>query len=90
MVLSWKTASTVFEPLTEKLIERYIKEHFQKYTKLSKEEARALLTNLEHGQPIREDDPCNIHMKPTENMVSRFLSIRDLTEVELMQEKNFS
>ncbi|MDK7758812.1 DNA cytosine methyltransferase [Providencia rettgeri] len=74
--LSWKTASTVFEPLTEKLVERYIKEHFQKHTKLSEEEARTLLTNLEHGQPIREDDPCNIHMKPTENMVSRFKHTR--------------
>lgn len=74
--LSWKTASTVFEQLNNEIIDRYIKEHFQKYTKLSDKEAKVLLESLEHGKAINENDPCNIHMKPTKNMMSRFENTR--------------
>ncbi|MFS1476744.1 DNA cytosine methyltransferase [Vibrio lentus] len=72
----WKTASTVFEPLTAELIEQYIEKHFRPHTKLSDDEARTLLQGLESDNPVDEDDPCNVHMKPTEKMQRRFRSTR--------------
>lgn len=72
----WKTASTVFEPLTAELIEQYIDDHFRPHTKLLDDEARTLLQGLESGNPVDEDDPCNVHMKPTEKMQRRFRSTR--------------
>ncbi|MEZ8348521.1 DNA (cytosine-5-)-methyltransferase [Vibrio splendidus] len=72
----WKTASTVFEPLTPELIEQYIDKHFRPHTKLSDADARALLQGLESGDPVDYADPCNIHMQPTEKMQRRFQSTR--------------
>ncbi|EGR1418771.1 DNA cytosine methyltransferase [Vibrio cholerae] len=72
----WKTASTVFEALTPELIEQYIEKHFRPHTKLSDDEARTLLQSLESGEPVDKDDPCNVHMKPTEKMQRRFKSTR--------------
>lgn len=73
---TWRTGSAVFEPLTPALIERYIDEHFRPHTQLEDEAARVLLQNLESGTPVEEDDPCNVHMQPTEKMQRRFRSTR--------------
>ena len=73
---SWRTASSVFEPLTDELIERYIQQYFLRDTNLSEECARALLRGLEHGEAIAQSDPCNINMKPTETMLERFKALR--------------
>ena len=72
----WRTASSVFEPLSNELIVQYIKQHFQPHTKLSFDEAQCLLKNLESGQHVQSDDPCNIHMKPTDRMKARFENTR--------------
>lgn len=74
--IPWKTASTVFEPLTPELIEQYIDDHFRPHTKLSDNEARTLLQSLESGASVDRNDPCNVHMKPTEKMQRRFISTR--------------
>ncbi|WP_038194946.1 DNA cytosine methyltransferase [Vibrio nigripulchritudo] len=73
---TWRTGSAVFEPLTPKLIEQYIEKHFRPHTKLSDDEARTLLQGLESGHPVDKNDPCNVHMKPTEKMQRRFNSTR--------------
>lgn len=72
----WRTSSAVFEPLTSELIEQYIEKHFRPHTKLSDNQARTLLQGLESSIPVSDDDPCNIHMKPTEKMQRRFNSTR--------------
>ena len=68
---SWKTASTVFErppkPILNKLIERY-KEMF----KISKNDAQDIVNSLSFGDPLRPDDPCNLHMTHTANITQRF------------------
>ena len=68
----WKTASSVFEKLTDDLIELYIEDYFKPKTKLTDIEARTLLSSLEHGKAVKESDPCNINMQPTPKMVTRF------------------
>lgn len=71
---AWRSASCVFEPLTQKLVNRYIKEYFIPKTKLSRKEAQELLNSLEFGKPVHKNDPNNIHMQPSEKMVRRFIS----------------
>lgn len=73
---SWRTASSVFEPLTEELIERYIREYFRPDTGLSDDEARVLLLELEFGGSVEGSDPCNINMQPTPLMKERFEELR--------------
>ena len=73
---TWRTGSAVFEPLSTALIEKYIDTHFRPHTKMTDKEARELLQGLESGEPIDENDPCNIHMLPTEKMKRRFISTR--------------
>lgn len=73
---SWRTASVVFEPLTDELIERYISDYFRLDTNLSDDQAWELLTGLESGDVVADDDPCNIHMQPTDSMRERFESLR--------------
>ncbi|USD64310.1 DNA cytosine methyltransferase [Vibrio sp. SCSIO 43136] len=70
----WKTASSVFEPVPKKLYSRYWKEYFKtKYSgKPSKEHIYKLLDELEFGKPFKANDPCDVHMLPTEIMVERF------------------
>ncbi|MEZ9449524.1 DNA cytosine methyltransferase [Vibrio splendidus] len=70
---TWRTASAVFEPLTEELIERYIVDYFRDKTNYTDEEARNLLRGLEFGQPVPSDDQCDINMQPTENMERQFI-----------------
>lgn len=68
----WKTASTVFEKIPADLIEQYIEEYFRPKTKLADNEARDLLLSLEYGEAVKEDDPCNITMRPTPKMIRQF------------------
>lgn len=68
----WKTASTVFEKIPADLIEQYIEEYFRPKTKLADDEARDLLLSLEYGEAVKEDDPCNITMRPTPKMIRQF------------------
>ncbi|OBU33927.1 DNA cytosine methyltransferase [Photobacterium phosphoreum] len=70
---AWRTASSVFEPLTNELIERYIVDYFRNKTNYTDEEARILLKGLESGTSISSDDQCNIHMQPTEKMKRQFI-----------------
>lgn len=73
---TWRTGSAVFEPLSKALIEKYIDTHFRPHTKMTDEEARELLQGLESGEPIGKNDPCNIHMQPSDRMERRFISTR--------------
>jgi len=73
---TWRPASSVFERLTDELIERYIEEHFKPHSNYSEDEARTLLNNLEYGEIVNDNDPCNIHMRPSDKMVRRFKSTR--------------
>ncbi|WP_432468724.1 DNA cytosine methyltransferase [Agarivorans sp. Z349TD_8] len=73
---TWRTASAVFEPLTPQQIEEYIEQHFRPHTLMSDQAARKLLQDLEFGEPVDENDPCNVHMQPTEKMQRRFKSTR--------------
>lgn len=68
----WKTASSVFEKLTDDLIELYIEDYFRPKTKLTDNDARQLLKSLEYGEPVKDGDVCNINMQPTPEMVTRF------------------
>ncbi|NQY89527.1 MAG: DNA cytosine methyltransferase [Colwellia sp.] len=72
----WRTGSAVFEPLSTELIEEYIEQHFRPHTNMTDEAARKLLQELESGKPVDINDPCNIHMLPTEKMQRRFKSTR--------------
>jgi DNA (cytosine-5)-methyltransferase 1 len=68
----WKTASSVFEKLTDDLIELYIEDYFKPKTKLSDVQARAFLNSLEFGEPVKDSDVCNTNMQPSSGMVIRF------------------
>ncbi|OOE62628.1 DNA cytosine methyltransferase [Salinivibrio kushneri] len=68
----WRTASSVFEPLSNRIIEKYIEQHFKPHTNLGRKEAIELLSSLESGTALSADDPCNVHMQPTEKMRKRF------------------
>lgn len=68
----WKTSSSIFEPIPRNLYEKYWQDYFKVKTKLTKRECFELLGSLEFGEVITKDDPCNIHMQPTEKMVERF------------------
>jgi len=72
----WRTGSAVFEPLSHEQIEEYIDQHFRPHTNMTDEAARKLLQELESGTPVGVNDPCNIHMQPTEKMQRRFKSTR--------------
>ncbi|PKH04328.1 DNA (cytosine-5-)-methyltransferase [Psychromonas sp. MB-3u-54] len=68
----WQPASTVFEPIPEEYIDRYIDEYFLKKTKYTKEESKDLLYSLKSGEPIPKDDKCNVYMQPSSIMIERF------------------
>jgi len=70
---TWKSASTVFEPVPKDIVERYINCKFFKKMKFSRTQAEEVMNMLESGQPIDSNDPCNVHMKPTVKMVQRFI-----------------
>jgi DNA (cytosine-5)-methyltransferase 1 len=68
----WKTSSSIFEPIPRSVYEKYWQDYFKIKTTLSKQECFDLLDSLENGCFISDDDPCNIHMRPTPKMVQRF------------------
>ncbi|CAM0656589.1 DNA cytosine methyltransferase [Acinetobacter baumannii] len=72
----WRTASSVFEPIPNSIIKRYIEEYFVPKLKVSEEEAYKILSTLEFGTKLDKNDPCNIHMKPSENMIIRFMDTK--------------
>ncbi len=73
---AWRPSSCVFEPLSPELVERYIEEHFRSHSNMSDDEARNLLFSLESGTEVSVNDPCNIHMQPSERMETRFQHTR--------------
>ncbi|EJG1866066.1 DNA cytosine methyltransferase [Vibrio parahaemolyticus] len=68
----WETASSVFEKIPQELYDQYWEEYFKKKTKWSYEQTMERLSALKSGQEIEENDPCNVHMKPTDMMIERF------------------
>lgn len=68
----WTTASTVFEKIPKELYDQYWEEYFKPKTKLTYEEAIKLLRSLKSGRKLRKNDPCNVHMQPTDMMAERF------------------
>ncbi|HHX8304070.1 TPA: DNA cytosine methyltransferase [Vibrio diabolicus] len=68
----WETASSVFEKIPQELYEQYWEDYFKKKTKWSYEQTMERLSTLKSGQKIEENDPCNVHMQPTDMMIERF------------------
>lgn len=68
----WKTAASIFEKIPCELYERFWREYFQVKAGLSLEDTIKILSSLEFDNPVSIDDPCNIHMKPSQMMVERF------------------
>ncbi|MBE0471089.1 MAG: DNA cytosine methyltransferase [Methyloprofundus sp.] len=69
---SWKTASSVFEPCPPDILEKYINDYFLKKTSITRDDADRLLNELEFGEPINQDDPCNFHMTPTIQSLEKY------------------
>jgi len=69
---SWRPASSVFEPCSAEILEKFVNDYFLKKTNVSKERARDLLNGLEFGDPIDPNDPCNFHMQPTPQSVEKY------------------
>lgn len=69
---SWKTASSVFEPCPADILEKYIEDYFLTKTSLTRDDADRLLNELEFGEPIDQDDPCNFHMIPTPQSLEKY------------------
>ncbi|EID0059443.1 DNA cytosine methyltransferase [Vibrio vulnificus] len=69
---SWETASSVFEKIPAELYQQYWEDYFQDKSKLSREQTFELLASLKSGEAIKDDDGCNVYMKPSEMMVERF------------------
>ncbi|MEZ8114068.1 DNA cytosine methyltransferase [Vibrio splendidus] len=65
----WETASSVFEKVPTELYEQYWKQYFRDKTKLSHDQTLSLLASLSYGERFKENDPCDIHMKPTDKML---------------------
>ncbi|MFZ3410239.1 MULTISPECIES: DNA cytosine methyltransferase [Vibrio] len=68
----WKTASCVFDKIPSELYQKYWKDFFQIKSKLSREKTVELLNSLEFGKPFKQNDPCDVHMKPSDMMKIRF------------------
>ncbi|ORT49525.1 cytosine methyltransferase [Vibrio sp. qd031] len=68
----WLTASSVFEKIPEHLYAVYWEDFFDKKDKRDKDEVFKLLKSLPHGKPFKTNDPCNIHMTPSDMMKVRF------------------
>ncbi len=64
----WETASSVFEKVPTRLFEQYWEEYFKDKSKLSREQTFELLSSLSYGRPFKENDICDVHMKPTDKM----------------------
>ncbi|EOD9420270.1 DNA cytosine methyltransferase [Vibrio campbellii] len=69
----WKTASIVFEKIPEETYKKYWVDYFKDREGKSLSETISTLRTLESGKPLKENDPCNIHMRPTLKMEKRFI-----------------
>lgn len=67
----WETASSVFEKVPTELYELYWEEYFKDKTKLTHAQTMTLLSSLSFGEKLKENDICNIHMKPTTQMAEK-------------------
>ncbi|MCJ2377889.1 DNA cytosine methyltransferase [Vibrio sp. ZSDZ34] len=68
----WIAASSVFKKIPEHLYQVYWEDFFNRKDKRSKDEIFALLESLPYGEPLNKNDPCNVHMVPTDVMKERF------------------
>ncbi|EPO3008756.1 DNA cytosine methyltransferase [Vibrio cholerae] len=68
----WVTASSVFEKIPKELYDQYWDKYFKIKTKLTYEQTITLLSSLKYGEKLKENDPCNVYMQPTEMMLQRF------------------
>jgi DNA (cytosine-5)-methyltransferase 1 len=69
----WLTSSSVFDKVPAELYQQYWMKYFKDKSKLTHEETFELLSTLKFGKPFKINDPCDIHMKPSEPMISRFI-----------------
>ena len=67
----WVTASSVFEKVPTELYEQYWEDFFKKKTKLTHAQTMTLLSSLRFGEKFKENDICDIHMKPTTKMAEK-------------------
>lgn len=68
---TWKTASTVFEKPSKKILDELHK-IYSKKNDWTKDESSKFIKSLEFGTPVAKDDPCNIHMNHTPALTERF------------------
>ncbi|EIE1286946.1 TPA: DNA cytosine methyltransferase [Vibrio vulnificus] len=68
----WIAASSVFEKIPEHLYQVYWDDFFDQKDKRTKDEIFKLLKSLPCGEPLNKNDPCNVHMKPSDMMKERF------------------
>ncbi|EKZ9177252.1 TPA: DNA cytosine methyltransferase [Vibrio vulnificus] len=68
----WIAASSVFEKIPEHLYQVYWDDFFDQKDKRTKDEIFKLLKSLPYGEPLNKNDPCNVHMKPSDMMKERF------------------
>lgn len=68
----WIAASSVFEKIPEHLYQVYWDDFFKRKDKRTKDEVFRLLESLPYGGPLNNNDPCNVHMAPTDMMKERF------------------
>lgn len=67
----WITASSVFEKPTKDIIEKF-KERIKFKFDYSQEQANSIIDALRWGDPLKQTDPCNIHMKHESNLIKVF------------------
>lgn len=68
---SWVTASSVFEKPPKEIINKLV----GRYTAINnwdKNYAKKFVQNLDFGDKVLANDPCNIHMQHTESVSNRF------------------
>lgn len=68
----WETASSVFEKIPSNLYDKYWVDYFQNKTKLTEDMTKKLLMSLKSGKKVGKNDPCNVHMQPSDMMIERF------------------
>lgn len=69
---SWPTSSSVFEKPTKAILKRYVNEYYVPKLGMSKIDAHNLVAQLEFGQPLAKNDPCNYHMNHNDDITERF------------------
>jgi DNA (cytosine-5)-methyltransferase 1 len=70
-VKPWKTASSVFEKPSDVVLNNLISRLIES-TNLDEISANEIVNNLEFGSPVDQNDPCNIHMRHSNELTDRF------------------